>query len=422
MDEAEALHKGQGPSSILIAEQEETPGQMDLYWSREVQWSPGAVSADAVSSVQSGESGEKKESKTDPPALKVENLVTPPYDNVLESDEFRLICLYPPQHDQDPLHMELKTYNRDRCPEYETTSYTWGGENDDRTPRRPTYVGPYWDILLQTDNCWSMLKFLRPYQGVRQVWVDSVCINQRHTTEQGTQVSTMGLIYQKCLRTILYLGKEAVGDRIEVRTRRPFFDLLEGRSAARDVASEMRNDTRPNLQAVLENIYFTRIWVIQELTLCAAIVMPFPDTDYLVGNGEVAHFVNYWAMAGLGSEWLKASQQYAPWLSSICDGGASLSLYEAVEKASKSEATDRGDKNFGVLGLVEHNKPRHRRGMWARKQGHRTFSIRPNYSIFYAHATLGISAYLLINDGELGVLSNARGTSEDPAANSLLPS
>jgi hypothetical protein len=90
--------------------------------------------------------------------------------------------------------LTLHTYTQDDCPEYETVSYTWGGEEGDSSLCKPIFLGPYWDVLFQTRNCWDMLKLLRPREGFRMVWVDAICINQRDKEEREDQVAKMGRI------------------------------------------------------------------------------------------------------------------------------------------------------------------------------------------------------------------------------------
>ncbi|KAK4665430.1 hypothetical protein QC763_401720 [Podospora pseudopauciseta] len=80
------------------------------------------------------------------------------YPGKLCYGEFRLACITSPGHDQ-PVHLDLETHSIDNCPEYETASYTWGGEEDDNTKKYPVFVGPYGDVSFQTRNCWEMLRF-----------------------------------------------------------------------------------------------------------------------------------------------------------------------------------------------------------------------------------------------------------------------
>jgi hypothetical protein len=93
----------------------------------------------------------------------------------LKSEEFRLACLTAVPTDEYPMHLSLETYTYDNRPEYETVSYMWGGENGDSIPCQPIYIGPYWDVLWQSQNCWAMLRFARPRRGIRMIWVDALC-------------------------------------------------------------------------------------------------------------------------------------------------------------------------------------------------------------------------------------------------------
>lgn len=83
----------------------------------------------------------------------------------LASDEFRLTCLSAVSDHSYPVHLSLETFRHDDCPEYEAVSYTWGGENGDSNLSRPVYIGAFWDVLLQTEHCWEMLRFVRPWRG-----------------------------------------------------------------------------------------------------------------------------------------------------------------------------------------------------------------------------------------------------------------
>ncbi|KAI1078672.1 hypothetical protein F5B20DRAFT_591239 [Whalleya microplaca] len=112
----------------------------------------------------------------------------------LGTREFRLICL-PAAEDRDSLiQLKLETFSFDDCPEYEPTSYAWAGEDGDSNPCCPIYVGEYYDVLLQTKNCHSMLQYLRPHRGDRMVWVDAICINQQDFHEREAQIAQMRTI------------------------------------------------------------------------------------------------------------------------------------------------------------------------------------------------------------------------------------
>ncbi|EPE06777.1 hypothetical protein F503_03204 [Ophiostoma piceae UAMH 11346] len=63
------------------------------------------------------------------------------------------------------VHASLEVHDHDRCPEYETLSYAWGGEDDDGAPSELVVIGDYWDALWQTKNCSAMLQSLRSVEA-----------------------------------------------------------------------------------------------------------------------------------------------------------------------------------------------------------------------------------------------------------------
>lgn len=68
----------------------------------------------------------------------------PIYGPTLAANEFRLACVSAAAKDEDKIvHVSLEVYSQTDCPEYETVSYTWGGENGDYTLCRPIFVGLY---------------------------------------------------------------------------------------------------------------------------------------------------------------------------------------------------------------------------------------------------------------------------------------
>ncbi|KAF2187965.1 hypothetical protein K469DRAFT_99468 [Zopfia rhizophila CBS 207.26] len=98
-----------------------------------------------------------------------------PVYRALGAHEFRLASLSAVNDSHYPIHLVLETFQHDECPEYEKVSYTWGGESGDSTQCCPIYVGEYWDVLLQTSNCQSMLRYLRCQKNTRVVWMDAIC-------------------------------------------------------------------------------------------------------------------------------------------------------------------------------------------------------------------------------------------------------
>ncbi|KAK4646904.1 uncharacterized protein QC761_100570 [Podospora bellae-mahoneyi] len=188
------------------------------------------------------------------------------YEKALGPDEFRIICLPSTDDVNTPIHLMLETYGDERYPEYETVSYTWGGEDEDGTLCKPVFVGPYWDVLLQTKNCWEMLRFLRPRRGYRLVWVDAICINQLDSLERATQVAKMRSIYKNSRRTVVYLGPEI--SPITTHAHPVRLSAREAVTLSRGGETELiGSGGKVNLGQLLLCRYFSRIWLFSLLGL-----------------------------------------------------------------------------------------------------------------------------------------------------------
>lgn len=101
---------------------------------------------------------------------------------------------------ENVLEIELEEVSLDSSLSYEALSYTWDGQ----VPDRP--INCHGKIMKVTKNCEIALLRLRN-QLKRQLWVDSICINQDSVLEKNTQIPLMGEIYGKCSRVLVWLGE-----------------------------------------------------------------------------------------------------------------------------------------------------------------------------------------------------------------------
>ncbi|KAM7192885.1 Heterokaryon incompatibility protein (HET) domain containing protein, partial [Naviculisporaceae sp. PSN 640] len=293
------------------------------------------------------------------------------YPRRLGSEEFRLIILKPPQHPDDPVHLTLETYHRDNCPDYEATSYCWGGEEGDNSLSDHVFVGPHWDIILTTRNCRSMLQYLRPRRGLRTVWVDAICINQNDVIERGDQVAAMEKTYRRCMRLVVYLGADVV--------QRSNDDIYPIR---RDLDQLYQAST--SLSDLLHRRYFSRVWAIQELILAPSAIIPLkkmefrtriPDTDLsMIDWDNTAAPWFYWAVSYQERQ--------------------DIELAGVLNSSWNCQASDPRDKVFGVFGLLHHRDRR---------------ALQPDYTITLAHTKIGTWSYILFKHRNPEVLLSGRG-------------
>lgn len=303
------------------------------------------------------------------------------YGKTLGLDEFRLACLTAPEHEDYPVHLTLETYKHIDCPEFETVSYTWGGEDGDHVPSQPVFVGPYWDIIFQTKNCWNMLRSIRPWRGVRMIWVDALCINQNNIKERGDQVAKMRQIYEECTRVIVYLGTDIV---LPAQGQFPHRRRLEELNQhLRHLHKSSSNDDNLGqlgvaMRTLLQRRYFGRVWVIQELVTSQRAIMRIGDTEFSIDNTTATQ------LKDVNTDW-SWEESGAPWLQYMTQKSIQVEdLYGVLAVTSKSQATDLRDRLFGILGLI-------------RRDNEEAASWQPDYSLTAQHIFVGLLAHLIVN-------------------------
>lgn len=376
-----------GADSCLSVPEDEPYGQMNLWWPPCLQYTKTAQYTqlhDIWAGQDEREQAQGSRSHIPQPTIRAEV-----YGETLPEGDFRLACLYASQDSSDPLHLDLETYRHSHAPDYETASYVWGGEAGDRAPRCPVFIGEYWDVFLQTNNCCELLRFARPTRGVRLIWVDAVCINQENLAERSIQVAMMRRIYSDCLQCLVYLGPDVVqwhGTR------------LPGRQGLHELE-------RPSLERLLEERrYFSRLWVIQEVILSPRIIIPIDDTVYWADNTTNAR-----VQENSSTTWDWDATR-APWLQDMSQRRLSIqTACESLLLTRHAHCTDPRDRLFGMLGLL------------AAKTGSEA-SLQPNYALSSQHMWLGFFAYSLVKDAAVWLLYNAAGHAARASAPSWAPS
>ncbi|KAF9634233.1 hypothetical protein BFW01_g5128 [Lasiodiplodia theobromae] len=161
----------------------------------------------------------------------------------------------------------INEYNRDDLHQsYRALSYTWGPET------------PAGWILLNgkafraRENLIRFLEATSSHREARKgIWIDAICIDQDNTTEKMQQVKQMDDIYRNAATVFAWLG-DATGDYQELHELlKKFEETPEGgvpnRSSAIFGILRGSSAVREQMLDVLSRPYWTRMWIIQEITL-----------------------------------------------------------------------------------------------------------------------------------------------------------
>ncbi|KAH7146846.1 heterokaryon incompatibility protein-domain-containing protein [Dactylonectria estremocensis] len=120
----------------------------------------------------------------------------------------RLLTIQADNQDE-PLRGQLTETALEEHPKYITLSYTWGGATatkDLQLDGKRFKIRP---------NVFDALRRLRKNLGSFTIWIDAICINQDDLDERSAQVSIMRQIYESADRTIVYLGENSHGKKLQ---------------------------------------------------------------------------------------------------------------------------------------------------------------------------------------------------------------
>lgn len=196
-----------------------------------------------------------------------------PYHPLEQSErQFRLLRFL--GSDPNRPRCEIKSFSllNDDLPPWKALSYRWG----DDEPKFMIYLN---------DHLVSIRKGLRTF--IRQMiaekrrgwyFIDALCIDQANNFEKQYQVQQMGEIYRRAEEVVAWIVYEPYHyERDESHVLHAVYDH-DGHT--HDVSSLSRARVE---RAVLENSYWSRLWILQEILLAKMLTIR-------IGSAEVDWF------------------------------------------------------------------------------------------------------------------------------------
>jgi len=150
---------------------------------------------------------------------------------------------------------------------YEALSWAWGTpESDPFTEKiRIATKGEEDFFFVVPPNLAAALRALRYPQYSRKLWVDAICINQKHTDEKNKQVPMMSRIYRGAEKVCIWLGPADSDSKMaldfinnEVLKLQNFDELCDDPHASPKWAAMLN---------LMKRSWFSRRWVVQEIAL-----------------------------------------------------------------------------------------------------------------------------------------------------------
>ena len=174
-------------------------------------------------------------------------------------------------------------------PVYEALSYHWGDS-------KCKYIIKCNKASKEiTENLFAALCQIRSPTRSKLLWIDAICINQSSDREKTHQVRLMRKIYEAAQRVLIWLGPSSTDSwramdllprllhakqaQASADDKRRFYELnVEGQKAYN--LPYILDPAYPELAALLDRAWFSRVWIIQELAVSREAVVLCGSWEY----------------------------------------------------------------------------------------------------------------------------------------------
>ncbi|XXH04155.1 hypothetical protein Hte_010568 [Hypoxylon texense] len=171
----------------------------------------------------------------------------------------RVLDLRPSSDPTAPLHGTLRFVNLDSDPFFDALSYTWG----DPVFSEEIIIDDTSSLKITKNLRDGLVRFRLPTE-IRHLWVDAMCINQSDTDEKARQIPLMAQIYRGATSVLVWLGDSHEGSS----NMKQLALLTQRLSGAGNI-----EDLERALDALIQLPWFTRRWIIQEVSLNPNIIL-----------------------------------------------------------------------------------------------------------------------------------------------------
>lgn len=270
------------------------------------------------------------------------------HEALLDARKFiRLLTLHSGQNDE-PLRASLTPQPLSHDLHFEALSYMWGPSE----PKQLFQLNEQ-EFLLRP-NIHAFLRRLRYHSKDRVLWLDAVCIDQNNISERGDQVSLMREIYSSCRQCLVWLGESIPrGDEvIEMFAGNPVDE--QGMTDLNNLIFLLyRHDLAESFRALLTNDYWSRVWMIQETTLPAKVIVHLGGSSCLLDN------VPTQVRARMFDLFQESRAQYQEWLKVFNQDTGNCDLRAMPTGILSQLEADTGDEIFpGLVGQALRQKQR----------------------------------------------------------------
>lgn len=257
------------------------------------------------------------------------------YDRIQDRNEIRLARLLPTQNTSNEIYLELRhTLSSETSDEYVAISYMWG----DKAAHKPIYIrqsSGAWGELMLGRNAWSFLHHEISIQRSNMwFWMDAICIDQSNMVEKSHQVARMANIFSRAEKVLIwmpFLGEVPVPKTVTNSTSRTEYDdwlICE----------------------IVSNEYWTRLWIVQEVILARSV---FIIAGLKLIDIQHLKRIVFPTWPHLEAQLERRVEPFNAILYHSSLGSSCKDLPSVLRRFDKQVCTERRDRIYGLLGLVD---------------------------------------------------------------------
>ncbi|RKL33937.1 hypothetical protein BFJ72_g9719 [Fusarium proliferatum] len=275
---------------------------------------------------------------------------------------------------------------------YEALSYTWGAP-DSSSERKITVISQGINRSMAiSGSLHAALRELRRNDASRVVWADAICINQEDGKEKGQQVALMGQIFSGAWQVIVWLGEKSdrcmcgntVLDTSLSSISKAFSGICsvvnewlahggqetleatyleiskDGQSTVHHANTHDDGDRRSAMMQLFQRLWFSRIWVLQEIVLARHAVVQLGSYqipwEWLgLAAATVVHNPDL-LLSNVGRRMIPAgvTNSYLMYRLSVSQSYFSrleLTFTQLLQVSRQFESKEPKDKVYGLLGI-----------------------------------------------------------------------
>ncbi|KAH8648550.1 heterokaryon incompatibility protein-domain-containing protein [Xylariales sp. PMI_506] len=335
-----------------------------------------------------------------------------------KNGEIRLLELHAARNHDAPIVCTFKCAILSQKPTFEALSYVWGREE------RGTDVLVDGTNFRVYENCEAALRRLRKRRGVRTIWIDAICINQKDKAEKSLQIQLMQNIYQEAEQVCVWLGELAEGTIVGVKSvqgslsmgwhmwkvDRSFGKLtlpvrasFKNSVAMMDRSNLVGEQEMGEVKELLDRPWFSRVWIMQEAILATKLTFICgPETMEWDRMGDIidrswifkGHLRSFGQPSNPKDMFPDETYQVIQRFRKLRDaGGWDIKLYDLLYDYRHLQCTVPHDRIYGFLGLAPEAL---------------TLGIVPDYNLTAARVYISTAKAIILKTRCLDILNYRR--------------